>query len=111
MVKKNAPISKEIREEISLIIEKFNNNELKERDLEYFAEYSGKFLYLKVIETRVISPVVRLTYTGEFDNWEFAIYKWSIERYDPDEFMFPGAQHVNGTIEGAMKAGIDAYFQ
>lgn len=107
---KKAAISKEVREEISQIIEKFNKNDLKGRNLEYFPQYMGKFLYLKIKDPNNISPVIRLTYTGKFDNWEFAIYKWSSERYDPDEFMFPGAEHVNGTIEGAMKAGIKAYY-
>jgi len=40
---------------------------------------------------------------------EFAIYKYSNERYAPDEWFFPGDQHVNGTIEGAMRAGLEAY--
>jgi hypothetical protein len=43
------------------------------------------------------------------NRWEFAIFKWSSERYDPDEWMFPGNQYLNGTIEGAMKAGLEAY--
>jgi hypothetical protein len=43
------------------------------------------------------------------DTWEFAIYKYSDERYDPDEWMFPGAGDVDGTIEGAMKAVLEAY--
>jgi hypothetical protein len=43
------------------------------------------------------------------DTWEFAIYKYSDERYDPEEWMFPGAGYVDGTIKGAMKAGLEAY--
>jgi len=43
------------------------------------------------------------------DAWEFAIFKWSSERYDPEEWMFPGSEWVDGTIEGAMKAGLQAY--
>jgi hypothetical protein len=43
------------------------------------------------------------------DDWEFAIYKYSSERYDPDEWFFPGVGLVDGTIEGAMKAGLEAY--
>jgi hypothetical protein len=42
-------------------------------------------------------------------NWVFAIFKWSREQYDLDEWFFPGVQHVDGTIEGAMKAGMEAY--
>jgi len=41
------------------------------------------------------------------DNWGFAIYRHSRNFYDPDEWMFPG--YVNGTVEGAMKAGMEAY--
>ena len=43
------------------------------------------------------------------DDWDFAIYKYSTEKYDLDECMFPGDQFVDGTIEGAMKAGLQAY--
>ena len=43
------------------------------------------------------------------DNWEFAIYKYSDSRYDPEEWMFPGMGEVDGTIEGAMRAGLLAY--
>jgi hypothetical protein len=41
--------------------------------------------------------------------WEFAIFKYSDERYDPDEWMFPGGEELDGTIEGAMRAGLKAY--
>jgi hypothetical protein len=43
------------------------------------------------------------------DNWDFAIFRYSREFYDPDEWMFPGAGHVDGTVEGAMRAGLEAY--
>jgi hypothetical protein len=43
------------------------------------------------------------------NDWGFAIFKWSSERYDPDEWMFPGSELLDGTIEGAMKAGLQAY--
>jgi len=38
----------------------------------------------------------------------FAINKWTWSGYDPDEFLFPGAEFVDGTVEGAIKAGLDA---
>ena len=41
--------------------------------------------------------------------WDFAIYRYSKERYDPDEWFFPGAELVNGTVEGALRAGMEAY--
>jgi hypothetical protein len=43
------------------------------------------------------------------DDWEFAIFKYSDKCYDTDEWMFPGSGHVNGTVEGAMRAGLEAY--
>jgi hypothetical protein len=43
------------------------------------------------------------------DKWEFAIFKWSSEKYAPNEWMFPGSEFVDGTIEGAMRAGLEAY--
>ena len=55
------------------------------------------------------SHICRLNYTGSMDHWGFAIYKYSDEKYDPDEFVFPGYEHLDGTIEGAMKAGLEAY--
>ena len=42
-------------------------------------------------------------------DWEFAIFKYSDGNYDADEWMFPGSEHVDGTIEGAMRAGLEAY--
>ena len=69
----------------------------------------GKFLYLDRSDYGRIGPVCRLTYTGDMDDWEFAIFKWSSETYDPDEWMFPGSGEVDGTVKGAMKAGLEAY--
>jgi len=37
------------------------------------------------------------------------IFKYSDERYDPEEWLFPGGGHVDGTVEGAMRAGLEAY--
>ena len=54
-------------------------------------------------------PICRLTYTGDLNSWEFAIYKYSDNRYDPDEWMIPGIGQFDGTVEGAMKAGLEAY--
>jgi len=104
-------IPEEAHQEIYKIIEDFNNKYFYDNleDLYYFAEIKGKFLYLKRKEFDNISPVVGLTYTGDMKDWDFAIFKWSREEYDPEEDFFPGAEYVDGTIEGAMKAGLKAY--
>ena len=53
--------------------------------------------------------MARLEYLGKIDEWDFAIFKWSTEAYDPEEWFFPGAELVDGTIEGAMMAGLEGY--
>lgn len=104
-------ITEEIKQEVYKIIDDFNRKNFREdvKVLFYFAEFKGKFLYLKRHEYGRNSPVVRMKYTGDMKDWEFAIFKWSSEEYDPDEWFFPGSQYVDGTIEGAMKAGLEAY--
>jgi len=104
-------ILKEIQQEVDGIIEEFNRIHFYGRanTVAYFAEIKGKFLYLKRHEFGKISPVARLTYTGDMKKWEFAIFKWTREQYDPDEWLFPGSNLFDGTIEGAMKAGLEAY--
>ena len=101
----------ETKREIIKIINNLNNINFHDyvEDLAYFAEFKGEFLYLKRKEFGKISPVARMTYTGNMKKWKFAIFKWSSEEYDPDEWFFPGVEHVDGTIEGAMKAGLKAY--
>ena len=104
-------IPKEIKDEITKIIDEFNNEEL---DLindfyKYIAEFKGKYVYLKTKKYDLISPIARLTYSGKMNNWEFAIYKYSSEEYDADEFFFPGVEHLDGTIKGALYACNTAY--
>jgi len=50
-----------------------------------------------------------LEYGGGKKGWRFAIYKYSDNCYDPEEWLVPGSEHVDGTIEGALKAGMQAY--
>lgn len=109
MPKKTIP--KEIQLEAGRIIEEFNRRHFRDisDSVAYFAEIKGKFLYLKRHEFGKISPVARLTYTGDMKEWEFAIFKWTREQYDPDEWFFPGSNLFDGTIEGAMKSGLEAY--
>lgn len=108
---KEPVIPEKTKKEIDRIIAEFNkaNFSGSAKDVAYFPEFKGKYLYLKRHEYGKISPVARLTYTGNFKKWEFAIFKWTREGYDPDEFFFPGMEHVDGTIKGAMKAGLTAY--
>ena len=75
----------------------------------YVPRYKGKFLYLDRQDYGRLHPICRLEYTGKMEEWSFAIYKYSDEHYDAEEWFFPGSGYVDGTIEGAMKAGLEAY--
>ena len=108
MAKSNIPF--EIQKQASKMIYDFNEKHFaEEMNVNYFAEFKGKYLYLNRYEGKLISPVARLEYTGNMDEWEFAIFKWSTEKYDPDDWFFPGSELADGTIEGAMDAGLEAY--
>ncbi|OQX61018.1 MAG: hypothetical protein B5M51_09085 [Anaerolinea sp. 4484_236] len=102
-------IPDEVREEVERIVSKFNRKMFRNSGIAYSTQYKGKYLYLKRNEHGKPGPICRLTYTGEMDAWEFAIYKYSANGYDPDEWFFPGVNKVDGTIKGAMLAGLEAY--
>jgi len=106
----NSKIPKEIKEIVDKIIDDFNAASFKkESGIKYYLISKGEFLYLNRKEKEQDGPISRLKFNGKIDNWGFAIFKWSSEKYDPDEFFFPGSQHLNGTIEGALKASNEAY--
>jgi hypothetical protein len=75
----------------------------------YLTRYKGPYLYLDRYELGRVKQICRLKYTATLDNWEFAIFKYSEMAYDSHEWFFPGSAFVDGTIEGAMKAGLQAY--
>ena len=114
-------IPPEIREEVLKIVEEFNIKTFKAEQhpvmiaifgktkLGFAARFKGQFLYLDRTDRGRPSEICRLTWNGKMDNWGFAIYRHSRNFYDPNEWMFPGAGYVNGTIEGAMRAGMEAY--
>jgi hypothetical protein len=107
MAKKIIP--DEVREEVLDLVEKFNKDELQSVGCSYLARFRGKFLYLDRMAHGRKEPVGRMEYHKEGNTWDFAIFKWSSETYDTDEFFFPGSELVDGTIEGGMKAGMLAY--
>ena len=102
-------IPEDVKKKVNDAIEKYNRKNLIGSDCFYQSRFKGKYLYLDRSDYGNIGPIFRLIYTGNLSKWEFAIFKWSSERYDPDEWMFPGSQYIDGTIEGAMKAGLEAY--
>ncbi len=102
-------IPAEVKKQADEIVRAFNERVIKDHNLYYTTRYKGNFLYLDRFDYGKAMPVCRLKYTGHLDKWEFAIFKYSDERYDADEWFFPGLGYVDGTIEGAMKAGLEAY--
>ncbi|MBU2610359.1 MAG: hypothetical protein KJ606_05370 [Chloroflexi bacterium] len=118
---KKQSIPPEIQVEVLKIVEEFNLKTFKgeqhpiltamfgKTKRGFAARFRGKFLYLDRTDRGRPSEICRLTWNGKMDNWGFAIYRHSRNFYDPNEWMFPGAGYVNGTIEGAMKAGMEAY--
>ncbi len=106
---KQKAIPDEVRKEVEQIIERFNSRISRISECHYVSRFHGKYLYLDRSDYGNIGAICRLTYTGKMDSWKFAIFKWSSETYDPEEWMFPGSDLVDGTVEGAMKAGLEAY--
>ena len=98
-----------VREDVVRIIEQFNRKLPAHYNCIYSARFRGCFLYLDRDDDGVVGPICRLQYNGDMKNWSFAIYKFSSDRYDPNETWFPGYHLVDGTVEGAMKAGMEAY--
>jgi len=102
-------IPDEVKTDVEARVEHFNTTVIRNPHCLYVLRYRGKFLYLDRQDYGRQQPICRLEYTGKMEDWSFAIYKYSDERYDEEEWFFPGAGHVDGTLEGAMKAGLEAY--
>ena len=128
-------IPKEIKTEVLKIVEAFN----QEHQTTFQMTFRGQFAYLAKTETQQVdvanifrqmmaqkmgvsikplsvqnAPITetklgRLKYNGQMDNWDFAVFRYSREIYDANEFMFPGAEELDGTIEGALRAGLEIY--
>ncbi|MFH0989618.1 MAG: hypothetical protein V1799_06330 [bacterium] len=110
-IKKNreSKIPEVIQEQVTKIVLRFNKQVLKPPDYRYVPRFEENYLFLDRYEFGRLSPICRLKYHGQMENWGFAIYRYSIDRYDPEEWWFPGSELVDGTVEGAMKAGLEAY--
>ncbi|MFA5872421.1 MAG: hypothetical protein WC832_00500 [Anaerolineales bacterium] len=121
MTKSKPSIPPEIQAEVQKLIDEFNRKHFKKADLVmraffgnkvkpgYSARFKGKYLYLDRNDHIKPSPICRLTWNGIMDDWGFAIYKYSRNYYDSEEWFFPGSGKVDGTVQGAMLAGMEAY--
>lgn len=103
-------IPQEVKDATKSIIEKYNAKKFKKfPGTYYYPIFKGSYLYLNRKEASADGPISRLKYNGSMKDWDFEIFKWSSESYSDDLFMMPGEKFIDGTIEGAMKAGDELY--
>ena len=133
MTKPSKPgIPPEAAQEVRQIVEDFNRKQQES----YQVSFRGQFCYLSRMDDRrheatamawaakmlgfsgtpqkghlanVVTEIGRLKWGGDMKSWDFAVYKYSRDGYDPDEFWFPGSEKLNGTILGALSAGREIY--
>ncbi|MCY7326973.1 MAG: hypothetical protein LH618_00325 [Saprospiraceae bacterium] len=124
-------ISPDIQTSVQQIVETYN----QKHKTKYQVRFRGKFCYLSRIDDhseevqfmnmaakmlglpksminqapQAETRIGRLEWTGDMSHWNFAVYKYSREEYDPEEWMFPGSEILDGSIEGALKAGKTIY--
>ena len=103
------PIPVQVKEEALRVVEQFNQKDLADTGSRYVPRFKGKYLYLDREGSGDVGHICRLEYAGPKRGWYFAIYKYSDERYDEEDWFFPGNELVDGTVKGALKAGMKAY--
>ncbi|MFC1835337.1 hypothetical protein ACFL2Q_11475 [Thermodesulfobacteriota bacterium] len=106
---KKTAMPREIKDQVERIVEEFNETVLKDQGRYYLVRFRGRFLYLDRSDYGRVGPICRLEYRGGMTNWKFSVYKFSSGSYDSQEWFFPGSDLVDGTVEGAMRAGLQAY--
>lgn len=102
-------IPKNIMDQTIEAVKKFNEKQFLEGDMEYLANIDGKYVYLKMRRKKSLSPIARIEFTGDPKGWKFAVYNPSTESFSEDA-KFPGAEYIDGSVEGAMKAGVSAFY-
>ncbi len=105
----NKTIPAEVKREVEAVIESFNRKELAKWRRAYSVRFRGRYAYLDRDDGPGPGPIGRLEYAGKAAKWAFSIYKYSSDRYDPEECWYPGFELLDGTVEGALRAGMKAY--
>lgn len=101
-----------VRQQANEIVERFNQDVLEGGgNSRYIARFEGLYLCLDRQDwgNRKPDPICRLEWTGDMSTWKFAIYSYSKNNHNSHEWIFFGSACVDGTIEGAMYGGLEAY--
>ncbi len=112
---RRGPIPDDVKQPAEAAIAAFNQKVIRDPDRYYVIRYRGQYLYLDRLAygaQQRQQRIARLAYDAPTDAWEFTIFKSSDERYDPEECeegLFPGSDFLEGTLEGALQAGLAAY--
>ena len=112
---RRGPIPDDVKQQAEAAIAAFNQKVIRDPDRYYVVGYRGQYLYLDYLDRLAYGAqqrIARLAYDAPTGAWEFAIFKSSDERYDPEECeegLFPGSDFLDGTLEGALQAGLEAY--
>ena len=102
-------IPQDVKADVLKSVAEFNSKNFGDWEIAYTARFQGPHVYLDRQAFGLTSRICRLTFNGNPDAWDFAIFKYSTERYSPDECFFPGEDEVDGTVDGALRAGMKAY--
>ena len=106
---RRGPIPDDVKRQAEAVISAFNQKVIRDPGRYYVARYRGQYLYLARLASGAPRRIARLAYDEAAGAWEFAIFRYSDERYAADEWLFPGSDFLDGTLEGALKAGLEAY--
>ncbi len=125
-------IPKNIKEEVRAIVNQHN----QKHQTHYQISFRSRFAYLSRIEAKpevdlmsllakamgmdiprqktrathlIETKIGRLGFNTNMKDWDFAVYKYSREAYDAEDWMFPGFEEIDGTIEGALSAAPQIY--
>jgi hypothetical protein len=76
-------IPADVKQEVEAHVAMFNRKELARSNRAYSVRFHGRFAYLDRDDGPGPSPICRLEYMGKMTDWEFSIYKYSLDAMTP----------------------------
>ena len=77
-----------IQDDIKLEVEKRISAFNSQNNCKFIASFKGKFLYLDRTDSFGVTHIFRLTFSGDIESWNAAVYKYDREVYDVKEVFF-----------------------